>query len=83
MEDLIDYLNPLSYMTLEEYLAWWNWVFATLFQGVVARVLAMTCLASAFWYGAYKQRLAVGIFFYALTILLAYVSSFARFFGVG
>lgn len=77
MNDLIDLLNPATYMDPAVYLTWWRLLLGTLLTGWVARGLASVCLFYSFWYGVYKQKFIIGLVFFLLTMGVAYGASLA------
>jgi hypothetical protein len=83
MEELLSWLNPLSYVTEESYLAWWDVLSDVLLRGVPLRLATVGAFAATFWFGVYKQRVAIGIAFFLLALLLAYVHPFAQLIRLG
>ena len=83
MEELLSWLNPLSYVTEDTYLAWWDVLSDSLLRGVPLRMAAGAALIATFWFGVYKQRLAMGVAFFLLALLLAYVHPFAQLIRLG
>ena len=51
-------------MDPETFIAVSSWVNTTLLAGVPLRILASATLAATFWFGAYKQRIALGFLFF-------------------
>lgn len=83
MEELLSWLNPLSYMTEDAYLAWWDVLSDVLLRGVPLRMAVVAALIATFWFGAYKQRLVMGVAFFLLALLMAYVHPFAQLIRLG
>ena len=83
MEQLLAWLNPLSYMTEETYLAWWEVISEVLLRGMPLRLATVAALAGTFWFGAYKQRIPMGVALFLLALLLAYVHPFAQLIWLG
>lgn len=69
-----EYLDPLSYMSVADYQAWWHRAFDAIFQGDLARLFAVLALLMAFYFGALQQRFGLGVFCYLCTILFTYGS---------
>ena len=70
-------------MDPETFIAVSSWVNTTLLAGVPLRILASATLAATVWFGAYKQRIALGFLFFMLTILLAYFRPLINLIGSG
>jgi hypothetical protein len=77
MDSLTQWFDPRTYTDLETYLAWWQAAWGSLTSGLIARIVVCVCLWYMFWYGVYKQRLATGLLFYLLALLIAYGRSLA------
>jgi len=70
--DALDYLDPLTHFTPDEYVSFWSALFQTILQGVWARVLATTFLVMSFWYGVRRQQFFVGLWFFVLAFAITY-----------
>ena len=79
--ELLDVLNPLRHFSEGEYVSFWQALFASILEGFWARVFAGTCLFFAFWFGVRRQRVQIGLVFFALTLLITYGSVFVAFMG--
>ncbi|MEQ1845869.1 MAG: hypothetical protein ABL983_09895 [Nitrospira sp.] len=69
----LDWVNPLSYLSEEEYLRWWNALAHRYLEGVPLRLLTVGFLSGCYWCGVYRQRVGLAIVFFLLTLLTAYV----------
>lgn len=69
---IVDYLNPLRYMSHEQYILIWRHLFDTILHGFWAKLLASGSLFLAFFFGVYRQRVVMGITLYFVSILIAY-----------
>jgi len=62
----IDYLNPLTYMSL------WRTLFEAMLQGFWAKLFASSALFLAFFIGVYRQRIVAGVLLFFLSVAIAY-----------
>ncbi len=69
---VLEYLNPLKYVSHDQYIVIWRHLFSTILQGFWAKLIASSSLFFAFFFGVYRQRLVMGIVFYCLAIAIAY-----------
>lgn len=69
---VLDYLNPLRYVSQDQYILLWSHLFSTILQGFWAKLIASCALFLAFFFGVYRQRLVMGIVFYCIAIGIAY-----------
>ena len=69
---LLDYLNPLQYVSQKEYAEFWLKFFYTFFCGFWGKVLACSLFVLALWLAVRRQRLRTAAIFYFLTFILAY-----------
>jgi len=74
LKEWSEYLDPLSYMSIADYQAWWHRLFDAIFHGDMARLFAVMALLMAFYFGALQQRFGLGVFCYLCTILFTYGS---------
>ncbi len=70
-------MDPETFITVS------SWVNTTLLAGVPLRILACAALGATFWFGAYKQKIALGLLFFILTILLSYFRPLINLIGSG
>lgn len=77
-QSLIDYLNPLTYMSAEKYTLIWQHVFATVLEGFWARFLASFALILSFFVGVYRQQIVLGVVFFVVAVAVAYGSCVTR-----
>ncbi len=75
---LIDYLNPLTYMSAEKYTLIWQHLFATVLEGFWARFFASFALMLSFFVGVYRQQVVPGVIFFFVAVAIAYGSCIAR-----
>ena len=78
----MDYLNPLSWMSPQQYLGFWQMLFSTLFLGLWSRLLAMSLLILAFWFGVRRRSFIMGFWCFAAATLLAYGGALLGFVGL-
>jgi len=72
MESWLRRINPLSYLSFEEYSASWRFLFSTLLQGFLGRLLAFSFLILSFWFGVRRRNFAVAFSFFILALLFTY-----------
>jgi hypothetical protein len=70
--NILDYINPLKYMSHEQYILIWGHLFNTVLQGFWAKLIASSSLFLAFFLGVYRQKLVMGVVLYALAVAIAY-----------
>lgn len=75
---LIDYLNPLTYMSADAYVLIWRHIFASVLEGFWARFLASAALALSFFVGVYRQQVVPGVIFFFVAVAIAYGSCITR-----
>jgi hypothetical protein len=83
VEDLLFWINPLAYMTEEQYWTWWTWVSNLVLKGLALHLMTLSALGATFWFGAYKLRAGIGLFCFLITILCAYVHALMRLLNLG
>ena len=76
---VLDYINPLKYMSQDQYILIWQHLFATILSGFWARLLASASLFLAFFIGVYRQRVVAGIVLYFTAVLIAYGGTLLKF----
>jgi len=69
---MLDYLNPLRYISHDQYMILMKNLFNTILQGFWSKLLASASLFLAFFFGVYRQRIGAGISLYFLAIVIAY-----------
>jgi hypothetical protein len=74
MEALLQWINPLRYLTGEEYASHWRNAFATVLQGFWGRLLASTLLFLSFWFGVRRRNFAMAVLFFVLALLVTFAS---------
>lgn len=77
-QSLIDYLNPLTYVSAEKYTTIWQHLFATVLEGFWARFLASLALLLSFFVGVYRQQIVPGVVFFILAVAIAYGSCITK-----
>lgn len=80
--DWVDWLNPLSYLSEDAYLQWWNALASRYLEGVPLRLLTIACLSGCYWCGVYRQRVGLSIIFFLLALLTAYVHPLMHMMGL-
>lgn len=75
-----DYFNPFKYVPADQYVSFWRALFATIFEGVFARIFAVSFLVLAFWTGVYRQRIGSGATFFVLSLVVTYFGGVLRVF---
>lgn len=70
--DLINFFNPLRYMSREEYADFWLRLFQTVFCGFWGKLLALSLFIIGLWFAIRRQRLRTAVIFYLLSFVLAY-----------
>lgn len=68
----LDALDPLRSFSPEEYLSFWDALFATTLRGFWARVFATAALLMSFWYGVRRQRFLAALWLFMLACAFAY-----------
>jgi len=81
MLKIVDLFDPTRYVEAAEYLAFWKHFFV-IFKGWWPRILASVSLFFAFWTGVYRRRVLLGIFFFSLAIIFAYLSGILKLMGI-
>jgi hypothetical protein len=71
--DWLAWLNPLTYLSEQEYLSWWNAVAERYLVGVPLRLLTIAFLSGCYWSGVYRQRVGLAVFFFLLALVSAYL----------
>jgi len=79
--NIIDIFDPTRYVEPSKYLSFWNHFFI-LFKGFWPRILASVSLFFAFWTGVYRRRIFLGMFFFFLAVIFAYLNGILRLLGV-
>ena len=74
MEALLQWINPLRYLTGEEYAGHWRNAFATVLQGFWGRFLAVTFLFLSFWFGVRRRNFAMATLFFVLAVIVTFAS---------
>lgn len=77
--DVLKFLNPLTYMSREEYAEFWIRVFQTIFYGFWGKLFACCLFTLGLWFAIRKQRLRTAAIFYFLAFTLAYGGGIYRF----
>jgi hypothetical protein len=68
----LDYLNPLKYVSQDQYLSIWQLLFAGLLQGFWARLIAWSCMVFAFYFGVIRQNVGFAIVLFGGAIFITY-----------
>ena len=77
----MDWLNPLKYMSENEYQGFWQMVYYNLFHGFWARFFAVLFLLLAFWFGVRRQNIYMGLIFFIGTVFFVYLGGFIGLIG--
>ena len=68
----LDVINPMSYMSHEQYNSFWYMMFSTLLQGFLARLLACVTLALALFFLIYLKRPGLSVVFVLISTIATY-----------
>jgi len=68
----LDYLNPLKYVSYEQYDSFWHVLFSTILQGFWARLLAFVTLALALFFLIYLKRPGLSVVFIIISTIATY-----------
>jgi hypothetical protein len=82
MDALLRWLNPLRYISGEQYTLVWKTLFATILLGFWGRLLAFTLLFLSFWFGVKRRNFAAATAFFALAVLLTFAAPLLRLLGL-
>ena len=66
------FMNPLNYMSGEQYESFWQTMFSTFLQGFWARLLAWTTLALALFFLIYLKRPGLSVVFIVISAIATY-----------
>jgi len=77
---LVNFFNPLQYVSSEKYAEFWNYLFHTVFYGFWARLFAVVFLIIGLWLAVRRQRLGPAAVFYLLSFIITYGGGIYRFF---
>lgn len=80
LEGIIEMLDPLHYMTPDQYDLFWREMVGLMFQGNIARFFAVLSLFMALFFGAIKQRFGIGFLCFGASVLFAYLRAFQMWF---
>ncbi len=72
MDDILQRLNPLRYITGPDYAILWKSLFATVLQGFWGRFLAATLLFLSFWLGVRRRNFAMATLYFGLALLVTF-----------
>ncbi|HPD11450.1 MAG TPA: hypothetical protein PLN56_10715 [Methanoregulaceae archaeon] len=75
---IVGKMNPLNYVAQGSYVELWQYLFRTILHGFWARTIAALSLVFAFWFGAYRRRVGLGITFFIICLIMAYGSGIFR-----
>lgn len=78
MTSSLDYFNPLRYMTTKEYVSIWDMLFSTFLMGFWSRFFASSSLILTFWCGVVRQKIALAIIFFSLTVFFTYFGGMTK-----
>ncbi|MDD3293692.1 MAG: hypothetical protein PHG20_03295 [Geobacteraceae bacterium] len=82
MDRLLRGMNPLRYISGEQYTQLWKKLFATILQGFWGRLLAFTLLFLSFWFGVRRRNFAAAAAFFALALLATFAAPLLRLLGL-
>ncbi|MGK7345047.1 MAG: hypothetical protein ACNS63_04490 [Candidatus Nitrospinota bacterium M3_3B_026] len=68
----LDGLDPLRHFSPEEYLSFWDALFATTLRGFWARTFATAALVMSFWYGVRRQQFLVALWLFLVACVFTY-----------
>ena len=74
MDALLRGMNPLRYISGEQYTMLWKTLFTTIRQGFWGRLLAVTLLFLSFWFGVRRRNFAAAAAFFALALLATFAA---------
>ncbi len=72
LSNVLDYLNPLRYVSHDQYVSIWQLLFASVLHGFWARLIAWSCLVFAFIFGVVRQNIGFAIVLFAIAICVTY-----------
>jgi len=78
--DVVNFFNPLHYVSSEKYAEFWGYLFHTIFCGFWARLFAVVFLVMGLWLAVRRQRLGPAVLFYLLSFIITYGGGIYRFF---
>jgi len=79
---LLDYIDPLHYISPADYADFWICLFSTILQGFWGRSLALILIVIAFYLGVRRQRFQLGICFIFLAALVIYGATLMKWLGI-
>jgi len=82
VEYLLNSMNPLRYISGEQYASIWKTLFATILQGFWGRLLAFSLLFLSFWFGVRRRNFATATVFFALALLVTFAALLLRLLGL-
>ena len=80
--NFLDFFNPFKYFNANAYEHFFVWLFATLFNGWLARVLGFLFLILAYWFWIRREQMARGIGFLIMAFIMGYGWVLFRLIGV-
>ncbi|WP_028845498.1 hypothetical protein [Thermodesulfovibrio thiophilus] len=80
--DIFSIFDPLKHFGGESYLRFFRWLFETMFNGWLARMLGFICLGFSFWFWVRIENMARGLAFFALALLFGYGWVLFRIMGI-
>ena len=82
MDDLLQWINPLRYITGPNYATLWRSLFATVLQGFWGRLLACSLLLLSFWFGVRRRNFAMASLFFFLALLATFGAPLLKLLGL-
>ncbi|MRR58327.1 MAG: hypothetical protein EG824_08970 [Deltaproteobacteria bacterium] len=82
MDALLRGMNPLHYISGEQYTLLWKTLFSTILQGFWGRLLAFTLLFLSFWFGVRRRNFAAATAFFFLALVVTFAAPLLRLLGL-
>lgn len=82
MPNWLDFLNPMKHVDADQYLGFWQQLFATLLLGFWGRLIAVVFLALSFWFGVRRRNFMTAAACFFVSVILAYGAAVLRAVGI-
>lgn len=82
MDELLQRMNPIRYITGPNYASLWKSLFATVLQGFWGRLLACSLLFLSFWFGVRRRNFAMASLFFGLALLATFGAPLLKLLGL-
>lgn len=70
--NILDKLNPLTYINADAYSNLWSALFAGMLSGFWGRLFAWSFLGLSIWFGIRRRNVQLGIIFFIVAIAFTY-----------